>query len=116
MLVDIHASRRRLEPKFEVKSFFGQLQHIFVVHLPAAPQLGLDSEETLILAGVRQCVVDATNSIGMPFYSKMGQFEVVDMACIQCLIGRIQIGKQWAIIDRSGGLLPSYYGAAGESN
>jgi hypothetical protein len=111
MLVDIHASRRHLAPKFEVKSFFGQLQYIFVICLPATPQLGLDSEETLILVGVHPCVVDATNSIGMPFYSKMGPFEVVDMACIQCLIGCIQIGKQWAIIDHSGGLLQSYYAA-----
>jgi hypothetical protein len=111
MLVDIHANNARRMPRFEVKSFYGQLQNILVVHLPATPQLALDSEATLILAGIRQCVVTATNSMGMLFYAKMGPFEVVDMSCVMCLVGRIQTDGRWAIIDRSSGLQRSYYAA-----
>lgn len=111
MLVDIHANNRRTRPKFEVRPFFGRLENILVVHMPATAQLALDTGSTLILAGIRQCEVDATNSLGMPFYSKTGRFEVVDITCVQCLVGRVQNDKQWAIIDRSGGLQRSYYAA-----
>jgi hypothetical protein len=109
MLVDIYANRRRLAPKFQVQSFYGRLENIVVVHLSSTAQLVLDSCSTLILAAIRQCEVNATNSIGMPFYSKMGRFEVVDMTCVQCLIGRIKTDQQWAIIDRSDGLQQSHY-------
>ena len=111
MLVDIHANKRRLAPKFEVQTFSGQLEHILVVRLPATPQLALDTGSTLILAGIRQCEVNAVNSMGMPFYSKMGRFEVVDMTCVQCLVRRVENDKWWAIIDRSGGLQRSCYAA-----
>ena len=79
MLVDIHANNRRMASRFEARPYFGQLENILVVHLPATPQLALDNESTLILAGIRQCEINATNSMGMPFYSKMGRFEVVDI-------------------------------------
>lgn len=111
MLVDIHANNRRMAPKFEVRPFFGRMENILVVRLPATPELALDTVSTLILAGIRQCEIDATNSMGMPLYSKTGRFEVVDITCVQCLVGRIQNDKKWAIIDRSGGLQRSYYAA-----
>lgn len=109
MLVDKHANNKRLPPKFEVQSFYGRLENILVIRLPATPQLDLDTESLLMLTGVRQCEVTATNSMDMPYYSKMGRFEVVDMSCVQCLVGRIQKDKQWAIIDRSGKLQQSHY-------
>jgi hypothetical protein len=111
MLVDIHATKRRVASKFEVKSFYGQLENILVICLPATAQLALATETTLILAGIRQCEIDSTNSMGMSLYSKMGRFEVVDMTCVQCLVGRVQNNKRWAIIDRSCGLQRSYYAA-----
>lgn len=111
MLVDIHANNRRTASKFEIQSFFGRLENILLIRLPAAPQLDINTGSTLILAGIRQCEVDAINSMGMHFYSKMGRFEVVDMTCVQCLIGRVQNGNRWAIIDRSGGVQRSHYSA-----
>jgi hypothetical protein len=102
-----------MQPTFEVRPYFGQLENILVVRLPATSQLDLNTGSTLILAGIRQCEVDATNSMGMPFYSKMGRFEVVDITCVQCLVGRIRNDKRWAIIDRTGGLQRSYYSAEG---
>src|SRR5215510_6108194 len=104
MLVDIHTNNRRMAPKFEVQPFFRWMENILVICLPATPELALDNVSMLILAGIRQCEIDATNSMGMPFHSKTGRFKVVDITCIQCLVGRIQNDKKWAIIDRSGGL------------
>ncbi len=48
--------------------------------------LGLD-ETQVLLAVIQQCVVDATNTLGWSFYTKMRLMEVVDMTCMQCLVG-----------------------------
>ena len=34
---------------------------------------------------------------------------VFDISCIQCLVGRIQVGQVWAVIDGSGPLARAYY-------
>lgn len=110
MLVDIHAKNRRRAPEFVPKAFYGQLQNIFVVQLPASPELELDEPTTLILAGIQSCELDKQiSALKMPLYSKMGRYEVVDMSCVQCLVGRVYDGKRWAIIDRSGDLQRSFY-------
>jgi hypothetical protein len=109
MLVDVYANRRMLAPQYEVQSFFGRLENIVVVHFSATAQLALDAEATVILAGIRQCEINATNSMETSFYSRKGRFEVVDITCVQCLIGRIQNGQRWAIIDRSDRLQQSQY-------
>ena len=91
----------------EPTAFFGQLLHIVVVRLPPARELSprdtsLRSETTYILAVVNRCVITARNSMDMPIYDRMGRIEAVDITSIQCLIGRIPVGAQWAIIDRTG--------------
>ena len=50
--------------------------------------------------------------LGMPYYSDMAHFEVVDMMCVQCLVARIADStskKRWALVDWSGSLARSYY-------
>jgi hypothetical protein len=32
----------------------------------------------------------------------MGQLDVVDITCVQCLVGQMKDGNMWAILDRSG--------------
>ncbi|TEB06226.1 hypothetical protein FA13DRAFT_1654378 [Coprinellus micaceus] len=86
----------------EPTAFFGQLLHILVVRLPPAQITALRSETTYILAAVHRCVVSARNSMDMPIYDRMGRIEVVDITSVQCLIGRVPVGTQWAIIDRTG--------------
>ena len=49
LYVDWYARHRRRTPAFEEKTFFGQLKHILVLELPAAPQLDLVEPMTLIL-------------------------------------------------------------------
>jgi len=109
MLVDIYANRRMLTPKYKVQSFFGRLENLFVIHFSATAQLALETGSTLILAGIRQCEVNATNWLGYSFYSSMARFEVVDMTCVQCLVGCVKNGKRWAIIDHSDRLQQSHY-------
>ncbi|KII93389.1 hypothetical protein PLICRDRAFT_99540, partial [Plicaturopsis crispa FD-325 SS-3] len=109
MLVDIHASRRRVQPVYRTESFYGQLQHILVVNLPASPDLGLTTPTALILAAIRTCDVEAHNDLDMHYYSHYGRLEVVDITCLQCLVGRVPVGNRWAIIDRSGDLARAYH-------
>ncbi|THU85150.1 hypothetical protein K435DRAFT_686143 [Dendrothele bispora CBS 962.96] len=101
-LIDKNAKNRRAEIQEEKQTFFGCLQHIFVVDLPAASELGLEKQTTFILAGIEQ--------FNFSYYSKLAPLEVLDITCIQCLVGRVVAGpSQWAIIDRSGTLERSYY-------
>ncbi|KAJ7131920.1 hypothetical protein C8R46DRAFT_924112 [Mycena filopes] len=111
LLVDANAQRPRLAPRFVPTTFYGQLQNIFVVKLPAADELQLQTETTLILAAVRPCIITMKNDLDMHYYKKDGGVEVVDMSCIQCLVGRFKTTdkKTWVIIDRSGNLARPYY-------
>ncbi|PBK84577.1 hypothetical protein ARMGADRAFT_943470, partial [Armillaria gallica] len=113
VLVDKNTRRPRLPPSYYVKMFYGQLQNIIVVHIPATTDLGLDEPQVLLLAVIQQCMVDATNTLGWSFYTKMGLTEVVDMTCVQCLVGRVPTsGGQMALIDRSNNIQRSYYDPA----
>lgn len=111
LLADINAKYKHIAPRFEPVTFYGQLQHICVVKLPLAPELKLKKEETLILAAVRRCEIEAKNDLDMHHYRKEGGIEVVDMSTIQCLVGRLQTTdkKHWVVIDRSGDLARPYY-------
>jgi hypothetical protein len=66
--------------------------------------LKLHKPVTVFLAAIKRCEIEAFNSLGVKHYSKLGPLEIVDMACVQCVVGRIRAGQRWAIIDRSGSL------------
>ncbi|KAF5374458.1 hypothetical protein D9615_009129 [Tricholomella constricta] len=109
LLVDKHARSRDREPEYEPQSFYGQLENIFVVKLPATPDLELVQPATLILAAIRTCTVEAENSLDMHYYKRQGRTEVVDMTSVQCVVGRVKVGNMYAIIDRSGSMARGYY-------
>jgi hypothetical protein len=103
MLVDRNARHRNLPVVLQPEIFFGQLQHIIVITIGPSEELNLEQPETIILTAIRNCA-DAKKLPGssMYYYSREGQLEVVDVNCIQCVVGRIKDGDHWAIIDRSG--------------
>jgi hypothetical protein len=106
MYVDAHARAHTRAPEFILKTFYGQLEHIFVVPLLATADLGLDHATTLWLAAIRNCKVVGKHSLDIHFYKDMGKLDVVDITCVQCLVARIwdEGGGVWAILDRSGSL------------
>ncbi|KAJ7073432.1 hypothetical protein B0H15DRAFT_792867 [Mycena belliarum] len=111
LLVDVNARNRRLAPVYKPTTFYGQLQNIFVVKLPAAGELNLIEPTTLILAAISQCKIVAHNDLDMHYYRDEGAVQVVDMTSVQCLVGRIKTtsGREWVILDRSGNLARPYY-------
>lgn len=109
MYVDRYANRRTRKPEYELKTCYGQLEHLFCVtftNSTAAQSLGLQGD-TAILAAIRGCVLSSETIPGLDihFYSSLGALEVVDVTTIQSLVGRVpDDGHGWAIIDRSGSL------------
>ncbi len=111
MLVDLNACRRRAAPVFKSQVFYGQLENVFVVQLPSNPRLGLPNATTLILAAIWCCDILATpiDGLGTPYYENMGRREVVDVTCVQCLVGHVKVRNGWGIIDRSSELNRAVY-------
>lgn len=63
--------------------------------------------EILLLAAISQCEIDrgatsSANLIGIAYYSHIGPMEVVDLATVDCLAGRVDSDRnRRALIDRS---------------
>lgn len=92
---------------------YAQLTHIIVVTLPAGV-LGLTEQTQFILADVETCRADIQGPLDIRMYDTMSILQVVDMVCVQCLVGRVKVMKDqgkpiWAIIDRSGELDAAIY-------
>ncbi|KAJ6521755.1 hypothetical protein B0H19DRAFT_1277057 [Mycena capillaripes] len=111
LLVDKNQRNSRLAPSFKPVTFYGQLQNIFVVKLPPAVELELKEPTTLILAAVTECKITAKNDLDMHYYRTEGPLQIVDITCVQCLVGRVKTTnkKEWVIIDRSGSVARPYY-------
>ena len=108
--VDIHKSKRRRKPEFELQTFYGRLEYIFVLRLDtpqAMTAFNLDAPTTIVLAAIRTCAITSSNHrLDIHYYSQYGSLSVVDIQCIQCLVGRVpdSAGGGWGIVDRSGTL------------
>jgi hypothetical protein len=114
MLVDKYARQARRRPEYELQVFYGQLQHIYVIQFREfCGQLGVNHPSAIILASIRTCILDnplpQLECLGIKYYSKEGAVHVVDMTCVQCLVGRIRDRNRWAIIDRSRSLALALY-------
>jgi hypothetical protein len=114
MLVDKYARQARRRPEYELQTFFGQLQHIYLIQFPTACRdLRIDQASTIILASIRTCILNDSvpqlEHLGIKHYSAEGAVHVIDITSLQCLVGRIRDRNRWAIIDRSGSLARALY-------
>ncbi|KAJ3912137.1 hypothetical protein F5877DRAFT_18594, partial [Lentinula edodes] len=105
MYIDKYANHRNIEPEFSLKTFYGQLQHIYVVRFTnPCPVLQISSPRTLIMAQIKSCKLTNSQVSGLDihFYHGMGSTHVIDITSLQCIVGRVPYGSgDWAIIDRS---------------
>lgn len=116
MLVDIHANRTRVRPRYELETFYGQLEHIFVIEFAAdrADDIGLDGQHTIILAAVRNCILKdrrpaASDGLDIHIYTRLGPLHFLDIMGLQCLVGRVKDDNEWSIFDRSGTMARADY-------
>lgn len=84
-----------------LKTFFGELQRVIKIDVPAAPQLNLTEPQALFFAIVKQCNAAQTKD-GFWEYTALGGLEAVDIGLVQCVVGRVFDRGKWVIIDRSG--------------
>ena len=96
--------------KLVLQTFYGRLEYI--VHLrfesaAALSDLGLGAPTTILLAAVRKCIASTSDPrLDIHYYKKFGELDVMDLQCVQCVVGRIpdSATKGWGIVDRSGSL------------
>ena len=96
-----------MKPEFELKTFYGQIQQIFLIPIPGAPDLHLEKPETIILASIKNSPIERhdVNGLDIHYYrNEDGYTEVVDISAIQCLVARVFDRGWWTILDRSGKL------------
>ena len=74
------------------------------MELPSAQQLNLDRPTMVILVLIQE--VKTTLRNGIYYYKNSGADEVVDLSTLQCVVGRVQDGDKWAIIDWSNNVDP----------
>ncbi|KAI0634465.1 hypothetical protein C8Q77DRAFT_1056771, partial [Trametes polyzona] len=114
LLVDKNARYRNRPVILQKKTFVGQLQHILVVEVAAIPSANLPQlmPSTLLLGVVQQCLIsDSQEILNIHYYKKLGHVEVVDISTVQCVVGRVKLGRggEFAVIDRSGTLTRAVY-------
>jgi hypothetical protein len=101
--VDRNAKAKNKPVEMVPGTFFGELQRIVKIDVPATPQLNLKEPQTLFYAIVKQC--NATQSKqGFWEYKELGGLEAIDIGFVQCVVGRVFDRGKWVIIDRSGSL------------
>jgi hypothetical protein len=98
--------------QLEERSFYGHLEDIISFVLPASRSLGMTADHHFVIAGIRTCSIN-TDSAELPvqvqYFSQLGALNFVNISTVQCVIGRVQIGRIWAIIDRTGSLQRAWY-------
>jgi hypothetical protein len=127
MLVDKFTHVRRRKPVFEPKTFYGQLEHIYVIQLTpssSVTQVNSDLQMPIFLAAIRNCKIREQGptdleGLDIHLYSTMGGLDVVDITSIQALVGRVRYtvdGGGWAVIDQSGSLAQAEWDPTGEDD
>ncbi|KZV70741.1 hypothetical protein PENSPDRAFT_578806 [Peniophora sp. CONT] len=106
MVVDRRA-RRPGRSQNEFTTFYGHLQHILRIDLPAEPAIKLARPSTVVFALLNECQLEANHDVlDIHYYQKENPaLEPVDLDCLMCVVGRVPLNKSyWAIIDRSGAI------------
>ena len=98
-------------------TFYGQLQHAVGIHFKdPQPELGLTEPRTIMLGAIHSCENTESDprllNLDFHFYKKeRDAFRIVDIGCIECLVGRVRDAerKRWAIVDGTGSLVRNVY-------
>jgi hypothetical protein len=123
MLVDRFAHMRRRKPQLEPQTFYGQLEHLYLINFTCSDNQ-VDPQKPIILAAIRNCKIKVPGPTGLDgldihFYNSMGSLDLVDITSIQALVGCVEYlvdGGGWAVIDRSGGLAHAEWDPIGDAN
>lgn len=121
MLVDRFAHMRRRKPQLEPKTFYGRLEHLYLITF-ACSDTRVDPQKPVILAAIRNCKIKDPGpadleDLDIHLYNATGGLDFVDVTSIQALVGRVEYkvdGGGWGIIDRSGSLARAEWDPRGD--
>jgi hypothetical protein len=95
-----------------IKTFFGRLEHVVSFTLPTAQELGLDEPLYIVFTAIRTCNIANTTAdiaTGLDYLTGFSSLDILDLSCLQCVIGRVDTRGRVAVIDRTGSLQRSWY-------
>jgi hypothetical protein len=105
--IDINAHKRNAPVMFEKRTFYGRILGLLAFEIRTVL-----SCRTHVLANIAPIKLERKNRLGMPVYKgdKLEPARLVDVSCIQCVIGRVKDKEFWTLIERGemGGLLEAY--------
>ncbi|KAF8493835.1 hypothetical protein BU17DRAFT_59563 [Hysterangium stoloniferum] len=100
-----HRSKKKSEPTEIQQVFYGQIHYIISLKLSSCAELNIPDTPCSLLARISPCITngkDATESLTS--YNRTSTEIFIDLRTINCVVGRVQRGRDWYIIDRSGGI------------
>ena len=111
MLVDRYAHMRRRKLVLEPQTFYGQLEHLYLINFVCS-DTWVDPQQPIILAAIQNCKIKdlqptELEHLDIHIYNMTGGLDLVNVTSIQALVGRVKYtvdGGGWAIIDRSSSL------------
>ncbi|CAG7851119.1 SubName: Full=Uncharacterized protein {ECO:0000313/EMBL:CCA74327.1} [Serendipita indica DSM 11827] len=77
------------------------LHHILVAEVSSSSSDGIHEASRELLAYVSACNTQGDATQESVWYSELRAPEFVHINTIQCVVGRIKVGKRWGIIDTS---------------
>lgn len=101
LLVDSLARYRTVAPVLDGKTFFGELERVFMLHLRRNEAIKQFEDEVILLLDIRSCNT-STDADGFFEYQNYGPREVVDASALRAVVGRIRQGNTWTFVRRPG--------------
>ncbi|KAI9438932.1 hypothetical protein H4582DRAFT_1813594, partial [Lactarius indigo] len=106
MLVDKFAHMHHCKPNFKLQTFYGQLEHLYLI-IFSCSDTWVDPEKPTIIAAIRNCKIKTPGptdleGINIHLYNTTGSLNLIDITSIQALVGCVKYtvnGGRWAIID-----------------
>ncbi len=122
MLVDKYAHMQRRRALFEPHTFYGWLEHLYVIKFTCT-DVRVSPQVLIILSAIRNCKIrdpgpSDLGGLDIHLYSSTGGLDIIDVTSIQALIGRVGYavdGGGWAVIDQSGSLAHAIWDPTGNS-
>lgn len=107
--MDTRARHHGAKPEFRGATFFGRLERVLALEVQASRRLSTTVPETVIFAVVKECKITEVHRQGLDIHYADGdgsnaREQVIDLACVQCIVARVYLGGRWAFVDRSGAM------------
>jgi hypothetical protein len=100
LLRDVNAHDTLMPDVPELEVFYGRLLYVFEVTLEKNKKLKVPKDSSALLGMVQWCKDAKGDASKHPvWYTDMGTLQAVNIATIQCGVGRILVEKRWGILD-----------------